>query len=206
MKLKSINGVSFEIQTDLISVITDPLTGLEFDTKFPKTEADVVIFSQKKYEGKDNILNGFDKLVVKNRNEIFEISGAGEFEISQVLIQRPINAPYYMIDSDDCRIVYLGFDSKVTDLKAYEDLGDVEVLIAPVGNGENFVDYDTLQEIISNIEPGILVPIMYDKPGLKTKEEFLRHFGYTNFSTESILKLSARNEDNELPMQVVFLD
>lgn len=206
MKLKSINKVSFEISTDLVTLVTDPLCGQDYGVKFPKTEADVAIFSQKKLEGKEGLLNGFEKLVPKSRNNIFEVNGAGEYEISQVLVQRPINSPYYMIDSDDCRVVYLGLDSKVIDRKEFEDLGDVEVLIAPIGNGDNFVDYDALQEIISDIEPGILVPYMYGMEGLKSKEDFLHHFGYTNFTDEKVLKVNARNEDEDLPMQIVFLD
>lgn len=211
MKIKSINQVSFEISTDTVTIVTDPFAFELFGLKFPKTQTDIAVFSQKKYEGKNNILEGFDKLVAGSRGNIFEINASGEYEIAQMLIQRPINAPYYMFDSGYSRIVYIGLDSKESDISAFEDLGDVEALVVPVGDGEKFVDFDKLQDIISEIEPGILIPYGYKTndmkigDGLKTKEEFLHHFGYTNSREEKTLKIAQRSESEESVMDIVFL-
>jgi hypothetical protein len=211
MKIKSINQLSFEISIDTVTLVTDPLAHEEFGIKFPKTEGDVAVFSQKKYEGKESILKGFDKLVPKSRSEIFEVNGEGEYEVAQMLIQRPHNAPYYIFDSGYSRIVYLGLESKNADVNMFKDLGNVDVMIVPVGNGENFVDYEKLQHIISEVEPGILVPYGYKQGdmkndlGLKTKEEFIAHFGYTNSKEEKMIKVTSKIEGDELPMEVVFL-
>lgn len=211
MKVKSINGLSLEISTDEVIVVTDPLASSEFGLKFPKSDADVVVFSERKYEGKHENIKGFEKLAPKNRADIFEITGAGEFEISQLLIQKPINVPYYIFDSGYSRVVYVGLESKGYDASVFKDLGDVEVLIVPVGNGEKFVDYEKLQEIISEVEPATLIPYGYKSEdmkselNLKTKEEFLHHFGYTNFRDEKTFKVAARVESEESVMDVVFL-
>lgn len=211
MKVKSINQVSFEISTDTVTIVTDPLAFELFGLKFPKTQADIAVFSQKKYEGKSNILDGFEKLVAGSRGSIFEINTSGEYEIAQMLIQRPINAPYYMFDSGYSRVVYIGLDSKDADISTFEDLGDVEALIVPVGDGGRFIDFDKLQDIISEIEPGILIPYGYKSndmkngDGLKNKEEFLHHFGYTNSREEKTLKIAQRSENDESVMDIVFL-
>ncbi|MCC7290180.1 MBL fold metallo-hydrolase [bacterium] len=212
MKVRRINAISFEISTDDVTVATDPLASVDFGTKFPKTEVDLAVFSQKKLGGKANLLKGFEKLVPKKKSEIFEVNGAGEFEISQLLIQRPIGTPYYIFDSGYSRIVYVGLDSKGSDLKVFKDLGNVDVLIAPVGNGEIFLDYDLLGEIISEIEPGVLVPYGFKSDelkgveGLKSKEEFMHHFGYSNPREEKTLKVTARIEEDESAMEIVFLN
>ncbi len=206
MKIKSINPISFEISLDTVTVVTDPLAFSEFNVKFPKTEGDVAVFTQDKYIGKEDILKDFDKLVGKNREQIFEIAVAGEFEIGQILIQRPVNAPFVILASGNSRIVLLGLDSKDADVNQFKDLGNVDVLIAPVGNGEKFIDYDKLQDVISEIEPSILVPYAFGSElGLKSKDEFLKHFGYTNFKDEKMLKVTAKFEEDERAMEVIFI-
>lgn len=209
MKIKSINPISFEISTDIVTLVTDPMAHETFGLKFPKTEADIVAVTEKKYENKLDTLKGFDKLVGKNREEIFEVTGAGEYEVSQLLIQRPINSQIYMFDSGYSRIVYLGLNSKEVSIESFKDLGDVEVLILPIGEGENFPSYDLLQDIITEVEPGTIVPYGYKSADLKiegkTKEDFLHHFGYTNVTEEKTLKVASRVEDLEIPMNIVFL-
>jgi L-ascorbate metabolism protein UlaG (beta-lactamase superfamily) len=210
MKIKSINQISFEISTDTVTLVTDPLAYEYFGIKFPKNEADVIAVTQKKYSNKQNILKGFDKLVGKNRDVIYEVNGAGEYEISQMLIQRPMNSQLYMFDSGYSRIVYLGLDSKDVDIEVFKDLGDVEVLIIPIGAGDDFPSYEKLQDIITEVEPGTIVPYGYkngdlSKENLKTKEEFIHYFGYTNISEEKTLKVAQRESDQEIPMNIVFL-
>ena len=206
MKIKSINPLSFEISLDTVSVVTDPLAFSDFGSKFPKSEGYVAVFMQEKYEGKENLLKDFDKLVPKNKGNIFEISMPGEYEIGQILIQRPVNAPFVMFGSGNSTALLIGLDSKNIDLGMLKDLGDIDVLIAPVGKGESMVDYDKLQEIISEIEPSTLVPYAYgDDLGLQGKEEFLKYFGYTNFREEKMLKVTGKFEEEERAMEVVFI-
>lgn len=211
MKIKSINPISFEISLDTITVVTDPLASTEFGLKFPKSSGDVAVFTQKKYEGVENVLSGFDKLVPQRRESIFEITTSGEFEIGQMMIQRPINTSLYMFDQGYSRAVYVGLDSKEMKKEIFKDLGDVEVLILPVGDGGIFPDYDMLQYMISEIAPSVLVPYAYSDEGfskelgLKSKEEFLKHFGYSNFKDEKSLKVASRLEGDESAMEIVFL-
>lgn len=206
MKIKSINQVSFEISTDTTTIITDPMAYEDFKAKFPKSEGDVVLFSQKKYLGKQNILKGFDKLVKNDGRKIFEISLPGEYEIGQVLIQRVDKSPVYTLDSDYARVVYVGLDSKDLNLELFKDLGDVEVLIAPIGCGEGMMSYETLQDVVGEVEPTILIPFAYGSEiGLKSKEDFVKHFGYTNFRDEKVVKISGSFEGEEKSMEVIFL-
>ncbi len=47
------------------------------------------------------------------------------------------------------------------DPKKTKNLGDVDVLIVPVGDGVNFMDFDKIERVISNTDPSILIPCAY---------------------------------------------
>lgn len=205
MKIKAIGFTSFQIENDNISLVTDPHFPQTLGIKVGSLEADVVLYSDEKNKRDANI-------TPKNREKLFEINGAGEYEIADLLVQRPIGMPYYIIDYGYTRIVYVGLDSKNADKSMFTDLGDVEVLILPVGDGEMFPDYEKIQDIVNEVDPANLVPCGYMGKGiksdvtLKTKEEFLKYFGYTNFSEEKTLKISGRQENEETAMNIIFIE
>ncbi len=211
MKIKNLGFTSFSFSTDNLTVITDPLALEQFGGKFPKSEADVVIRADPKTIDKDNVLSKekFEKITSGNRETVMEINGNGEFEISEVMIQRHINMPFYTIDYGNLRIVYIGLGSKDIDPKIFEDLADVEVLILPVGDGDQFPDYEKLQKIIQTVDPYTLIPCGYSDgkvgEGLKSLEDFLKHFGYSTYREEKSLKAIGRSIEESIPMEVVIL-
>lgn len=210
MKIKAIGFTSFEISNDKIVVVTDPVYPSEIGMRVKGVSADVAIFSQLKNAGKPNLSKGVVTPV--NREKVFEVSGAGEYEIAELLIQRPIGMPYYILDYGYTRIVYVGLESKKCDVEMFKDLGDVEVLILPVGNGEMFPNYDQIADIINEVDPTTLVPCGYSTKkikedlGIKSKEDFLHHFGYSTYSEEKTLKVAGKIEDEETVMNIVFLE
>jgi L-ascorbate metabolism protein UlaG (beta-lactamase superfamily) len=214
MKIKYLGLTSFLFSTDELSVITDPTSVEAAGLKFPKSEANVVLFTDPKLEDQDNILQGakFDKVAAPEGKELFELSGPGELEMSEVLIQRPLRHNYFILDHGYTRVVFVGLGSKDLDPKEFENLEDVEALIVPVGDGELFPDWDKLQKIISNVDPLILIPCAYKQEkmskeydSLKTREEFLKYFGYGNFREEKTLKLSGSIDHEEKSIEVVLL-
>ncbi|MCK9369009.1 MBL fold metallo-hydrolase [Candidatus Dojkabacteria bacterium] len=210
MKIKSLGFTSFLIDNDKSTIVTDPLFPKEIGLKIGKVEAEIAIISDKKHLGKLNIVG--DTVTATKREGVLEITGCGEFESAEFLIQRPMGMPYYVIDSGYTRIVYVGLESKSITKEMVSDLGDVEVLILPVGDSKMFPDFEMLQDIISEIDPTILVPCGYSEKGideklsLKTKEEFLHHFGYSNFREEKTLKVTGKAENDEKVMDIVFLN
>ena len=214
MKIKRIGYTSFHISTDTLDIVTDPIAVENAGLKFPKMEADLVLFTEPEVENHEIPLaeSKVEKVVAPEGGEIFELSSAGEFEISEVLIQRPIKHNYFILDHGYTRVVYVGLGAKDLDPSEFENLEDVEALIIPVGDGDLFPSYEKLQEIISNVDPFTLIPCGYkeekmgsDYASLKGVDEFIKQFGYSGFSEKTTLKLTGKL-DSESSMQVVILN
>jgi L-ascorbate metabolism protein UlaG (beta-lactamase superfamily) len=207
MKIKYRGMTTFQILTDNLTVVTDPLALSEYGLKLNKLEADIALFTQQGLENGGTLLKD-TKVVPDKREKTMEITTPGEFEMAEVVIQRPLGKSYYMIDYGYTRCVYLGFGSNDIDPNEFNDVGDVEVLFLPVGNGELFPSYEKLEEIISNVDPRYLVPCGYGEKGmkgdLKSLEEFIKYFGYSA-SEESYLNITGKPESEERSMEVVIL-
>lgn len=215
MKIKKQNWISFLITGSNVSVLTDPQELKKSGLSFAKVKTDVVLFSDPKLILKENILKkeGLEKKVVLDkRKKILEINSSGEFEIGGLMIRRDVNSNIYIIDEQNLRIVYLGMIDNSFNVDLTKDLGDVDVLIVPIGNGDQFIDYDKLEKIISNIDPQILIPCGYKEKGLKigkemkTKGDFTKYFGFPNISEESYLTVKPKkNERDGTPMEIIVL-
>jgi len=215
MRIKKHNWASFIISGDSVSIITDPQELKKSGLSFTKTSADVVLFSDPDLRSKKNILKdiGIDKKVVSDkRGRIVEISNPGEFEIGGFIIRRPVRTNFYIIDERNLRVLYMGIAGKNFDLEDLNDVGDVDVLIAPIGNGDLFLDYDSLEKVFSVVDPQILLPCGLKEDGvrldkeLKSKEDFINHFGFSNVSEESYITVKPRSKEKEdAPMEIIFL-
>jgi L-ascorbate metabolism protein UlaG (beta-lactamase superfamily) len=214
MKIKRIGWTSFLITNDNISIVTDPLELSESGATFPKTRADVALFTNYSREIKKGILkdNNLDsKVVSEEREEVMEISTPGEYEVGGMMIRRGIGDDLFIIDEKTIRAVYLGGTDEDFDPKKTKNLGDVDVLIIPVGDGVNFMDFDKIERVISNADPSILIPCAYKEDGignknLKSKEEFIKHFGFANVREENYINVFKKKvEKEQQSVEVVFL-
>jgi L-ascorbate metabolism protein UlaG (beta-lactamase superfamily) len=190
---------------DGITLVTDPFdksTGL----KVPNFEADIVTISHKHADH-----NNADAL----RGAPYVIKTAGEFDVKGVNIygveafhdekngkERGINI-IYRIDMDDISIVHLGDLGHVLDNKQLEMLVGTDILMIPVG-GKFTLDAKKAVEVISQIEPRIVIPMHYNVPGLKYDldgvEKFIKEIGVKPREEEK-LKISKKDlpaEDMEL--------
>jgi hypothetical protein len=215
MRVKKHNWTSFIFSGDNVSVITDPQELQRSELSFTKAKADVVLFSDPKLQLKQNILKsgGMDKKVVPDkRKKIIEINSPGEFEIGGLMIRRNIRTNFYVIDDQNIRILYMGLASKDFNPKDVDDVGDVDVLIAPIGNGDLFINYDDLEKVFSAVDPQILLPCGFKEEGikigkeLKSRKDFIDYFGFSSVSDESYITIKPRSkEKEETPMEVIFL-
>jgi len=215
MKIKRLGFTSFKISTSEIDIITDPILAVEAGISLKKDSAEVVILSDIKYSGEENILdsNGFTKVVSSDREKVFEVGSPGEYEVGGILIRRQFNSDFYIIDEGHIRIIYLGMVSHKVTLDEYSELGDVDVLIIPVGDSNIFPNYDKLEKIINRIDPTYLIPSGYKENGLvedykelKSVEEFIKHFGYTHVTNEKNFKISSGSEPENKVIEIVVLD
>ena len=215
MKIKKIGWTSFLISTPNISVITDPLLLSDSGVSFPKTSADIVAVTNYGKDIKESILKDTKldgKVVPEHREKIIEICSPGEFEIGGLMIRRDIDSDVYIIDENYLRVVYLGGTGKNFDPSSIKNVGDVDVLILPVGDGVNFMDFDTMEKVISDVDPAVLLPCAYGEDGpkgnsLKSKEEFIKHFGFANVREEGYINVTKKkvDEEDQQSVEVIFL-
>lgn len=215
MKIKSLGWSSFSFTTDNISILTDPLALEQSGIGLPKSKADVLLFSQKDLYGKENILKeyGLEKKIEQDhRDSVFEISSPGEYEIGGMMIRRGVNLPFYTIDEGILRVVYMGLVDNSLDISKTKDLGDVDVLILPIGNGDLFIDYDKMEKVLNYVDPTVLLPCAYKSDSLKignalkSKDDFIKYFGFTNIKEQSSLNVAPAVEQESKIMEVIFLN
>lgn len=141
------------------------------------------------------------------------ISGPGEYEIRGILIQgiptfhdahrgqdRGPNT-VFRIAADSITIAHLGdFGESNLRPETAEALGDVDILLIPIGGKPSTIDAKTAAAISAQIEPGIVIPIHYKIPGLKASlaglEPFLKELGVK--PPESLPKLTVKKKDLEV--------
>lgn len=137
------------------------------------------------------------------------LSGPGEYEIGGVFItgiptsskSGNFNNAVYVFDYDGLTVAHLGDIGSVPSQKQIEDLELVNILLVPVGGGTS-LSAAGAAELVSMIEPNLVVPMHYAIPGLKLEldpvDRFLKEMGVTEPKEEASLKV---NSGNDLPEQ-----
>jgi L-ascorbate metabolism protein UlaG (beta-lactamase superfamily) len=193
---------------DGVTVITDPFdkeTGL----KLPNYEADIVTVSHDHHDHNN---------VSALRGNPFVINCAGEYDVKNVLIEgidsyhdanngsdRGANL-IFRFEIDDISVVHLGDLGQVLDSTQLEKLAGTDILLIPVG-GKYTLDAQKAVEVISQIEPRIVIPMHYKTPDLKIEiegvDKFIKEIGLTP-SYEEKLKVSKKDLPQE-DMELVIL-
>lgn len=198
-----------KISSDGITVVTDPY-GKETGLKMPSFEADIVTVS---HNHPDH--NNVEAL----RGNPFVIDCAGEYDTRGILIEG-IDSYHdeeegklrggniiYRIEIDDISIVHLGDLGHVLSNEQLEKLVGTDILMVPVG-GKFTLDAKKAVEVISQIEPRIVIPMHYKVDGLAYEdfdsiEKFVKEIGIEP-SREEKLKISKKDLPQE-DMEVVIL-
>ncbi len=208
MRLKYYGGTLFKIDTGQVAVATDPVFMAEEEIEFSPLTVDIALISDPTKIGQDNFLKEYQiKSKVspsKGRKKVYEISNPGEYEIGGLIIRRLDEQGVYILDDGYIRLVYVGVTrSDKLDLKMFGKLGDVDVLIIPVADGENFPGYKNLEKLVNKVDPMYLLPAVYNDESL---EKFLKECGYSKpEEKKSKLKVANAPEKDEREMEVVLL-
>jgi len=197
-----------KIGSDGVTLVTDPFdktVGL----KPPSFEADVVTVSHDHYDHNN---------VKAIRGNPFIIDSAGEYDVKGVMVEgiesyhddkqgaeRGKNI-IYRIEMDDITMAHLGDLGHVLDNKQLEKLAGVDILLIPAG-GKYTLDAEKAVEVVSQIEPRIVIPMHYRIKGLKvdieTADKFVKELGIKPTEEEK-LKISKRDLPQE-DMELVIL-
>lgn len=174
------------------SVVTDPYSKV-IGLPELKLRADVVTVSHPARGHNYSSAVGGSKRV---------LDGPGEFEIGGVFItgiatfdkKSGVRNVIYVFDLNGISVAHLGDLPQVPEQKQIEALGEVNVLLTPVGGG-NSLNAAQAAELASLLEPNIVVPMHYQQPGLKFEldgvDRFLNEMGVTDAKEEASLKVTS---------------
>lgn len=196
------------IDRGLASVVTDPYDA-SLGLPAVKLKADIVTVSLD--APGYNYVEG-----VKGRRQV--IQGPGEFEIGGVFIIGILMAPknsnkveakpslLCVFDFNRLTVAHLGGLSYVPSHSQIEDLGAVDIALIPVGGGGALTPSQAA-EVISLIEPSIVVPMHYETgkedPKLGSVSRFLSEMGIAEQDPIPSLKIAKSGLSSE--NQVIVL-
>jgi L-ascorbate metabolism protein UlaG (beta-lactamase superfamily) len=182
------------------TVVTDPDDNKAIGYDALKLKADIVTVS---HDAPGH--NHTD--AVKGTSHV--INGAGEFEIGGVFItgvstdggtggkkrgrDTSSRNTVYVFDYDGITIAHLGDLQQVLTQSEIESLGTINVALVPVGGGGG-LNAAKAAEVISLIEPNIVIPMHYATPATKVPLEslnkFIKEMGLSKPETQPSLKVT----------------
>jgi len=154
---------------------------------------------------------------VKGRSHT--LTGPGEYEIGGVFItgvqtngakkksQEELRNTLYVFDYEGITVAHLGDLQRVPSQTEIEALGNVHVALVPVGGGGGLSPAMAV-EVISLLEPGIVIPMHYGTPASKIKlapvSKFLKEMGLGDITPQPTLKVGSGSVPEET--RVVMLE
>lgn len=196
----------------MASVVTDPYDPEAVGLDPGKLRADVVTISCNKPA------HNYVKAV---RGSALEITGPGEYEVGGVFVtgvlingrgknknQDELRNTIYVIEYKGLKIAHLGELNNVPSQTEVEGLGEVNIVLVPVG-GQTSLNAAKAAEVISLLEPSVVIPMHYEMRGsqieLDPLSKFLKEMGLSEVETEETVKFTSRKS---LPdeIRVIVLD
>ncbi len=190
------------------SVVTDPYPD-DYGYIFPRPRADIIAVS----------CDGPTRNAVQApRGPARILDGPGEYEIGSVFVtgvtliknQRKKTAlkrnVIFVFDFAGITVCHLGALNHVPSQSQIEALGAVNVLLTPIG-GKELISSAQASEVISMLEPNLVIPMQYHAPPGKLRlpriSNFLKEMGTNKVESVESLKVVRSSLPEET--QVVLL-
>jgi len=198
-------------ERSMAAVVTDPFDSKSIGYSPLKLKADVVTVS---HDASGHNYVG----AVKGASHV--IDGPGEFEIGGVFItgvqtegaaarKKSANGgrnTLYVFDYDGLTVAHLGDLKVVPSQTEIEALGTVNVGLIPVGGGGG-LNAAKAAEVISLLEPNLVIPMHYATPaakiGLDSLHKFLKEMGLAKQAAQPSLKVSRSSLPEETRVVVL---
>lgn len=210
----------FEVKNEKEAIfVTDPFSK-SADLKLPRnlTADFVTVSSQNQWH------NATESVKPKSeKNKLKTVSNPGEYEIYSVFINgfpvltkdknnKIIHAnTIFTFTIGDMRITHLGSIIKSLSNEEIQNLSGCDVLLLPLSSDPEYKEGPTvknLTDIVTRIEPRILIPMHYKIPGLKINlnplEKFLKEIGQSKVEPLKKFKFSKKDLPQE-EMGVIVL-
>lgn len=192
------------------TVVTDPFDSKEIGYFPLKLKADIVTVSH-------DAPGHNHRDAVKGASHV--IDGPGEFEIGGVFItgvqtdgpnkkaKDTVRNTIYVFDYDGITVAHLGDLKQAPSQAEIDALGTVNVALVPVGGGGG-LNAAKAAEVISLLEPNIVIPMHYAtddaKVSLDSLNKFIKEMGLTKPESQPSLKIARSGLPDET--HVVVLD
>lgn len=176
-----------------------------------KTDLVMVTHSHSDHSNYENLSQ--DPVLVMDPGE-YEIKGVNilgiqTFHDDQNGKERGVNT-IYKIRVEDITILHLGdFGEKEIRNETLENIGDVDILMVPVG-GKYTIDAEQAAKLIKRIEPKFVIPMHYKIQGLKIKDldsvdDFLKEVGASKTEAQEKMVIKKKDILEEQKTQVIIL-
>ncbi|MCL5109809.1 MAG: MBL fold metallo-hydrolase [Chloroflexi bacterium] len=209
MEITWLGHSCFRLRGKNVTIVTDPYED-RIGYRLGRVSADIVTVSHNHYDHNNVSAVGGNPRVIK---------GPGEYEIGGIFItgvqtfhdaesggKRGPNTAY-LIDMDDLVTCHLGDLGHALTAQQVEDMSNVDILLVPVG-GSVTITATQAAEVISLIEPRIVIPMHYRTEGLQLEidplERFARAMGLKEI--KPLPKLSVTRSNLPEETQVMVLD
>jgi L-ascorbate metabolism protein UlaG (beta-lactamase superfamily) len=196
-------------ERNFATVVTDPFDHKAVGYDALKLKAEIVTVSHDA-PGHSNID------AVKSTTHV--LTGAGEFEIGGVFItavqtvgsnkksKEKIHNTLYVFDYDGITVAHLGDMQETPTQSEVEALGTVNVLLIPVGGGSG-LNAAKAAEVVSLLEPNLVVPMHYSTPDAKLSldsvNKFLKEMGLNKVDAQPSLKITRSGLPDETKVVVL---
>lgn len=147
-------------------------------------------------------MNGVENLTYGEKAP-FVISGPGEYEVGGIavfgfLAPKPVGEKkllntIYTLELEGIRLCFLGaLASPELSPELVEGIGEVDILFAPVPDGELLSPQDA-EKIMLALEAKLMIPLGWDDGGEKYLKQFLKEAGAEK--TDRVEKLTLKRKD-----------
>lgn len=192
----------------MLTVVTDPHSGKDL-----KLKADVITVSSD-----DDDHNNLNAVAGAQRGDVRIINTPGEYEMGGVFVTGvamkpspkaskegekkpdviPQRSVVYSFNYEGINVAHLGGLGFVPAQSQVDALETVDVLLVPIG-GDHGLNAVQASEIISMIEPSIVIPMNYESNS-ENLTKFLKEMGLSTAKSQDVLKVtkSSLPEDTQV--------
>jgi L-ascorbate metabolism protein UlaG (beta-lactamase superfamily) len=204
----------FHLRDRDVRIVTDPFDG-SLGNDMPHVQADIVTVSHN---------HPHHNHVAAVQGQFKVLDSPGEYEIRSVFITGIATYPtrreasaqelevlrnvVYVFEFGGLTLCHLGDLAQIPPQEEVQALNTVNVLMVPVGGGENNLNAAKAAEIVSLVEPSLVIPMHYQTGGLPLEldgvDRFLKEMGMGHTEPVDVLKVTEASLPQET--QVVVLN
>ena len=184
-------------ERSMLTVVADPHAGKDL-----KLKADVITISN---DATDH--SNLSAVAGTQRGDVRVIRSPGEYEMGGVFVtgvamkagqkaqkddEKKVDAParsvVYSFNYEGINVAHLGGLTFVPTQAQVDALETVDVLLVPIGGDQGLTAVQA-SEIISMIEPSIVIPMNFDSSG-ESLTKFLKEMGLSTAKSQDMLKVT----------------